>query len=230
MLTPSAPGRRSEAGRAADNHEMSQVAPSTRERNCMASCRVELHCTECGGWLEESSGSLACASCHLSFEVLDGIPCFAQNRDYYYGEVNQEQTRKLFSWSREMPWSEALNRLLPEVPYPAELLSYVVSDQRAGWWPLLSLRPAWRVLDLGCGWGAISFALARRVSRVTACDLAVDRLRFLKVRAQQECRGNIEFVWGGDRPRLPFGDGVFDLVVLNGAGRGTSSVTALASG
>src|SRR5262249_51347554 len=153
-----------------------------------------LRCTDCGGTVEELPGSFVCGSCHRSFDVVDGIPCFAQNRDYYYGEVSHEQTRKLLGWSRQMSWSEALSRLLAEVPYPSELLGYVVGEQRAGWWPLLSLRPAWRALDLGCGWGAISFALARRVSQVTACDLAVDRLGFLKMRAQQECLGNIEFI------------------------------------
>jgi SAM-dependent methyltransferase len=185
-------------------------------KKSMSSRGTELRCTQCGGMIEESSGPLVCGSCRRSFEIVDGIPCFAENRDYYYGEVSHEQTQRLLGWSREMPWSQALSRLLPEVRYPSQLLGYIAGEQRAGWWPLLGLRPAWRVLDLGCGWGAISFALARRVAQVMACDLAIERLRFLKIRAQQEGVRNIEFVWGGDSPRLPFGDGAFDLVVVNG--------------
>lgn len=178
--------------------------------------RARLCCTSCLSVLVESANKLDCPGCGKKYELIDGIPCLAQNRQYYYGEIPQKPMQELVEACRTQPWREALEGTLRVAPYPSGLLLYAVGGNRAGWWPLLNLRRDSRVLDLGCGWGAISFALARRAGLVVGCDLAVERLRFLQQRAVQEGARNVQLVWGGDGKRLPFRDNEFDLVVLNG--------------
>ncbi len=77
-------------------------------------------------------------------------------------------------------------------------------DQRCA--RLLPLQGTERVLDAGCGTGALAEALARRCATVVGVDL--DR-RFLE-QARSRATVNCEFV-EGDAMALPFGDGSFDL-------------------
>jgi SAM-dependent methyltransferase len=92
----------------------------------------------------------------------------------------------------------------------------VDDDVRAGWLFLLDLPDHGTVLDLGCGLGALSLQLSRFYDQVVACDLTPERIQFLKIRAAQEGRTNIEYVCAGDTPRLPFPSAYFDTVILNG--------------
>ena len=71
------------------------------------------------------------------------------------------------------------------------------------------------MLDLGCGWGAVSIALARSCGEVASLDLTRERVLSLKALAKFEGLDNLTFVHGGDGA-LPFPDGHFDAVVLNG--------------
>jgi SAM-dependent methyltransferase len=82
----------------------------------------------------------------------------------------------------------------------------------------LSLNSTSRVLDLGAGWGSYTFALSPRVSRVVAADSDQNSLAFIAARAKQDGRQNVETVLIEplERARLPFADGAFDGVILNG--------------
>ena len=178
--------------------------------------RVSLCCPYCGAPLRGRAIVLTCPDCKRSFPVVSGIPSLANNQDYYYGGVTQSQMSELLRECKVSSWNHALDRLLDNVPEPTVLLNCVLGARRAAWWPLLALHPGSRVLSLGCGWGAVTFELARRVSRVVACDLTMDRLRFLQTRASQDDFENVDLICGGDTPRLPFEDAEFDLVVVNG--------------
>lgn len=135
---------------------------------------------------------------------------------YYYGEVGQPRMRQLLSESAGGDWELPFERMIREMKYGLHHRRYVLSERRAGWWPLLSFRPGMRVLDYGCGWGAMSFTYARRGAEVTAYDLCQERLRFLQIRTASERLSNITFVRGGDTPAMPFPDSSFDLVFLIG--------------
>jgi SAM-dependent methyltransferase/aminoglycoside phosphotransferase (APT) family kinase protein len=124
--------------------------------------------------------------------------------------------RELVADAQRVGWRSALNQLLEHTRYPETLLHYVIGRSRGGWWPLLDLGETSRVLDLGCGWGAVSVTLAPFVAEVVACDPTVERLRFLQLRADDEGLKNIRPLWAGDSPQLPFGDASFDTVIMNG--------------
>jgi SAM-dependent methyltransferase len=75
----------------------------------------------------------------------------------------------------------------------------------------LPLRPGERLVDVGCGAGGIALLAAREGADVVGLDLAPVLVESARVRAAAE---ELEAIFEiGDAERLPFGDGVFDVVV-----------------
>lgn len=177
---------------------------------------VAYFCPYCGAPLKEDRASLGCPACKKSFEIRDGIAVLIRDPNYYYGEVSQDKMREILVAAETGDWRLAFERLTSDMKYSAYHAQYAFSERRAGWWPLLNIDPQSRVLDYGCGWGPISHALAKRAGMVVSLDACFERLKFWRIRAQQEHLSNIQFLWAGDTPRLPFADQQFDLVVLNG--------------
>lgn len=88
-----------------------------------------------------------------------------------------------------------------------------LQDERA---PALAARVAWllapvsdarRALDVGCGTGALAFALAPLVASVTGVDSSADLL----AAARELAPANCDFVLG-EATQLPFAYGEFDIV------------------
>lgn len=69
-----------------------------------------------------------------------------------------------------------------------------------------------RVLDLGCGGGHVSYAVAPHVGQVVACDVTAGMLAAVSKSAQDRGLGNI-VVEQGAAEALPFEDCVFDAVL-----------------
>lgn len=76
---------------------------------------------------------------------------------------------------------------------------------------LVASKPEARVLDLGCGGGHVSFAVAPRVREVVAYDLSAEMLAVVAEAARDRGFGNLK-TERGVAERLPFGDGSFDFV------------------
>ncbi|MES2026395.1 MAG: class I SAM-dependent methyltransferase [Pseudomonadota bacterium] len=68
------------------------------------------------------------------------------------------------------------------------------------------------VLDLGCGGGHISFAVAPFAASVTACDLSDQMLAVVAASAVQRDLNNIE-TEQAQAEKLPFADASFDIVI-----------------
>ena len=77
---------------------------------------------------------------------------------------------------------------------------------------LASKRHFTNALDLGCGGGHVSFALAPHVARVTAYDLSPEMLQAMSAEAATRGHTNIVATLGVAE-RLPFDSASFDLVV-----------------
>ena len=78
----------------------------------------------------------------------------------------------------------------------------------------LQVRPADRVLDVGCGAGASARHVARTATdgSVTGVDLSEEMLQIARRRSRQEGIGNIEFLQA-DAQRHPFPAATFDLCI-----------------
>ena len=176
---------------------------------------MDLICLSCGRSLEHSSTSYDCGDCGRSYPVRDGIASFS-NSTYYYNIIPREPMLEFLASLSTRAWDEAFYELQAKLPTKARgIFTNVLAFRRAGWKFLLPRGESVRALDLGCGWGCISIALARSCGEVVSVDLTVERLRSLKEFAAFEKLDNLRFIHAGDGP-LPFPDASFDVVVLNG--------------
>jgi len=170
-------------------------------------------CASCGGPLDTEAGGWKCRACATSWPVRDGIPFFSA-RDYYFADVTEPEMDKLLAETAARGWKPAAHDFLRGTNPGSYKLAG--DESRSDWKFLFPLTPETSVLDLGSGLGSIAFSLSRRCGKVVAMDISAKRLKYLSLRAAQEGTSNIFPVFGGDAPRLPFPDGSFDLVVLNG--------------
>lgn len=69
-----------------------------------------------------------------------------------------------------------------------------------------------RVLDLGCGGGHVTYAVAPHVTEVVACDLSQSMLDAVTAQAADRGLSNVRTELASSE-RLPFADASFDLVV-----------------
>jgi ubiquinone/menaquinone biosynthesis C-methylase UbiE len=84
------------------------------------------------------------------------------------------------------------------------------------WIDELALAPGSRVLEIGCGAGFLSVALANRGLRVHAIDSAEAMVELARSHAQASGTAGLLSVEIGDAYALPFEDEAFDLVVALG--------------
>lgn len=124
---------------------------------------------------------------------------------------------KLIDTAERQGYKHALRNVLLKETNP--YVCYLAEEEgRADFSVLLDLDTHSKVLDIGCSWGAICVALARRCGEVYAVDSIIESLRFLQVRARQESLSNLHLarIEPLDFGKLPFSDSYFDAVLLNG--------------
>jgi demethylmenaquinone methyltransferase / 2-methoxy-6-polyprenyl-1,4-benzoquinol methylase len=97
-----------------------------------------------------------------------------------------------------------------------DLLNDVLSFGRVRWWRRVvaaaaGARPGELVLDLAAGTGTSARALASSGAQCVACDFSLGMLR---AGARRPDRAQVSFL-AGDALRLPFRDGVFDVVTIS---------------
>ncbi len=171
----------------------------------------ELRCLGCRARLHAGDGNVFCPVCGESWPVEDGIPRFISTFPYW-GEIPQENMTEVLSQA-DKSWRTAL--LTSSDPSVKRASEMILNLDRANFSLLADLPPQSRVLDLGAGMGAISHSLAIRYGEVVAVEPVTERVSFMRRRFEQEGIRNVRIVqtslWD-----LPFPDGSFDLIVMNG--------------
>ena len=131
----------------------------------------------------------------------------------YWGEIPQKDMLQVLEIEEKKGYREALDFVVCNHP---KLARFLLSDTRIDW--LLSCYAQdhqTRCLDLGSGWGSLSFPLTKFYEEIVSLERVPERLKFQATRAKQDRAGNIRFV-EADMVSLPFAENQFDLVVASG--------------
>jgi SAM-dependent methyltransferase len=109
-------------------------------------------------------------------------------------------------------WRAALDSVYGE---HSPMVCYVTEAARASFIDLLPLTEQSEVFEIGPGLGQFTALLARRAKSVHALEVVAGQAEFAAERCKQSGVINVHFAVGGDDCRLPYADGVFDVVVGN---------------
>lgn len=177
-------------------------------------------CPSCGGVLksvQEPTNCLQCSRCLTEYPIKLGLPDFAHDKEYYWGELDRETMAEIveselsiIDYLKKLESSEAK----PLIDY---LMHYATDPRRAGWKYLLDLSPGGRLLDFACGWGALTHSLAPHYREAWITDIVAERVAVTIKRGRELGVDNIYGCTASGWPRLPFADESFDTVVVNGA-------------
>lgn len=174
----------------------------------------ELACPRCHAPLVQDGGTLRCdrhgAVAHLGSR---GVLEF-EDDSVYWGEIERDAMRRVLATARQSGWREALNRHLQGEE--AGLIHYVQHPARADWRVLVPMdRERTVSLDVGAGWGAVSFGLAPHVLRHYAVERVAERIDFIALRKQQDGVQNLVPI-RGDLHAVPLQRGSLDVIAVNG--------------
>ena len=177
---------------------------------------MRLRCTRCSGALESTPTHALCACCGAAYESCDGVLDLGSS-DFYWNQIPRSAMEALLEEARVSSWQKALEKhLLPLAG--GYVHRYALDERRADFSCLLPAHRGAVVLDLGCGWGAVTAGLSRRFENVVSADSTLETLRFVRIRLEQEGLRGVRLVRIDPlgTGQLPFPDGGFDAVVLNG--------------
>jgi SAM-dependent methyltransferase len=110
--------------------------------------------------------------------------------------------------AEKIGWLAAVERVVPQQA------GLICDSSRADFQYLWDLPPDSSILSVGDDWGAIATALGANFSHVTAVEPALERARFIDIRAR--AAGAPVEVICADLLRLPLAPRQFDAVALNG--------------
>jgi SAM-dependent methyltransferase len=119
----------------------------------------------------------------------------------------EEGKSDLTAIARREGWSKAIARQFGAG-------DYLTDEKRAIFLDLLPIDDA-DVLEIGPGFGQFTDKIARRAKSVAALEVDPMQADFIREKLRQEKIANSEVTTGGADCRLPYGDGSFDLVILN---------------
>ena len=166
-------------------------------------------CPFCKGSFEREVYGYYCENCDRRFPVKEGIPILTDSVNCW--DFQSIKSKQLLTISEERGWSKAIQEVYGYSDY-----GFWISDVSRGCGVLLtSINKKSRVLDAGCGWGALSLFAAPIADEVHAIDSTFDAVKFLAIRTRQEGIENI-CPAVGDLLKLPFPEDYFDIVLLNG--------------
>lgn len=173
---------------------------------------IAFQCPRCRARLKEGDEEYIC-SCGACYPVIDGIPVFVQDTNYY-GEIPKEKKEELLaSMDRGVHWRELVWENFG-TSYPF-LHHIIVDETRNDFRYFLPVNRDSVILDLGAGWGTMSCHFAADCREVIALDGTLDRCRFIKMRCDQDGVMNVRPVCANILDN-PFPPKSFDVIIMNG--------------
>lgn len=173
-------------------------------------------CPQCRGALTYEKASYTCQACGGEYPVRSGVLDLSADAEYYFGEIGQGLMKEILRTPPGQSVTGKLRELAARGKVTDLLVEYATARSRCVADLLCSTRQDIRVLDLGCGWGAISTVFAEAGCDTFCADLTIERVQFLARRANENGLHNIICLHLGDQDPLPLRDGAFDIVILNG--------------
>lgn len=131
---------------------------------------------------------------------------------FYWGEIPQQDMRELLKQIVDRGFASAMEWLAHTHRGRDR---FALDPGRADWRVVLDLQPGMTALDIGCGLGSMTFALADQGLEVCAVDTTFERVAFVEARRQAEQNKRIS-TFLADAYNLPFAPESFDLIICNG--------------
>jgi ubiquinone/menaquinone biosynthesis C-methylase UbiE len=175
---------------------------------------IKTICPHCHSDMIEKNNEITCSGCKTVFSIKDGLKDFRKGDEPYWCEVSQNQMPELLNNSKNTGWHKAIKEFCDKRK-DSGLYKMVTDQDRASWHYLVPIERNSTVLDVGSGWGSITFSLAKYYSQVVSLDNTYERISFSNIRKNQDNINNIQCICGSVL-KLPFPDKTFDLVVMNG--------------
>lgn len=169
-----------------------------------------LSCPTCSATLKDNS---VCEECSIAYLGGNGVYDFSGGLEQYWGEVSREEMIKAVSDAKERGWRAAIESVSAKFP---DLKVYLSSAARIDWlFHCINHGESDRCLDVGSGWGTLSFLLTNYYKEVWSLENVKERMDFQRVRQEQDRTSNLRLI-RADLLSLPFADNIFDLIVVNG--------------
>jgi SAM-dependent methyltransferase len=141
-----------------------------------------------------------------SYPVRDSVPNFSASPSWQ--TPNNETLQRLLDTARNQGYKTALSTVMEDA-------GYVTDTSRANYLSLLPLHGGAQVLEIGASLGQHTRLIAARSKHVEALEVIPEQALFAKLCCAQDGITNVCVSVGGDDCRLPYKDGVFDVVIMN---------------
>lgn len=172
-----------------------------------------LACPNCKNPIDKKPGIYQCRSCLLRYSAREGAVDFLGDAGYYWGEISPNRMKKVLKRARRAGWKKAVAELIYEYPGMEE---YLLNHGRIDWlFHCLDSKKSNSCLDIGSGWGSLSFDLTEYYDHVYSLESVKERVEFQAIRKEQEKAKRLHLV-RANFLELPFKRNSFDLVVVSG--------------
>jgi ubiquinone/menaquinone biosynthesis C-methylase UbiE len=174
---------------------------------------MTLTCPNCKVPLVLKGETFHCKKCGLECTQDRDIYDFLGDSGYYWGEISIEEMEEVLRKSQSRGWRSAVRDIIYKY---ADMEKYILHNGRVDWlFHCLDLSHTNSCLDVGSGWGTITFALAEFYGEVWSLEAVKQRIKFQRIRKEQDGVENVYLV-RSDFGDLPFPNDYFDLVCVNG--------------
>ena len=126
-------------------------------------------------------------------------------------ELENRQMMTAVELAKKLGWRGALESI-----YAPDEIAYMSDANRCKFLDLLPLSKDNTIaLEIGCGLGQHTAAIARRVKHLDVLEVRLLSALFTKIRCEQNSLENVNFACGGDDCRIPYPNDTYDIVILN---------------